>query len=137
MQPPLPSQPDPADPAQAIASPTTSMDQPGTGSTKSIGTPVPGWENIPIMPGAYNGELEDMVYLYSVSETVEAVEEYYQTKMSVNGWTLISREALETGASTGQSVILNFKKNDQYLNVMLVNVPEENSTAAILSQLSP
>ena len=89
------------------------------------------------MPGAYNGELEDMVYLYSVSETVEAVEEYYQTKMSVNGWTLISREALETGASTGQSVILNFKKNDQYLNVMLVNVPEENSTAAILSQLSP
>ena len=88
------------------------------------------------MPGAYNSELEDMVYLYSVSETVDAVEEYYQTKMSVNGWTLSSRQILET-SSSGPSTILNFEKNDQYLNVMLVNVPDENATAVILSQLGP
>jgi hypothetical protein len=117
---------------QAVVSPA--FDPIGIGPTKAIGTSVPGWANIPIMPGAYNSELEDMVYLYSVSETVDAVEEYYQTKMSVNGWTLTSRQILET-SSSGPSTILNFQKNNKYLNVMLVNVPDENATAVILSQL--
>ena len=118
-------------------SPSTALDQPGNGPTKSIGTPVPGWENIPIMPGAYAGELEDMVYLYSVDETIDKVEEYYQSKMDVNGWSLTNRQVLETSSSSGPSTILDFRKNDQTLNVMLVTVPEENSTAVILSQIGP
>ncbi|MGE5377275.1 MAG: hypothetical protein ACM3XO_19640 [Bacteroidota bacterium] len=104
--------------------------------TKSIGTPVPGWENIPIMPGAYKGELDDMTYLYSVKETVEDVEQYYLAKMDVNGWTLANRKVLET-ASSGPSTILDFQKSDQWLNVMLVHVPAENGTTVLLMQLAP
>lgn len=123
-----PSEAPPVEPAQTDPLAAT----PGA-SPKSIGTPVPGWENIPIMPGAYNGELEDLVYLYSVKESLERVEEFYLTKMDVNGWALSSRQTMETGPST----VLEFQKNDRVLTVMLVHVPEEDSTAVILSQLGP
>jgi hypothetical protein len=103
--------------------------------TKSIGTPVPGWENIPIMPGAYKGELDDMTYLYSVKETVEDVEQYYLAKMDVNGWTLANRQVMET--SSVPSTVLDFQKSDQWLNVMLVRVPAENATTVLLMQLAP
>ena len=104
--------------------------------TKTIGTPIPGWENIPIMPGAYNGELDDITYLYSVQETVESVEEYYQAKMKVNGWTLTSRRPMET-ATSGPATVLDFQKENQVLNIMLVQVPEDDATAVLLMRLGP
>jgi hypothetical protein len=106
-------------------------------STKKIGTPVQGWENIPIMPGAYDPELEDMVYLYTVDVPVDQVEEYYQTKMDVNGWTLTNRQELDAGPTGGPSTVLDYQKNDRLLNVMLVNLVEKNATSVILSQLGP
>lgn len=133
--PSLPADVSPVPAASLQSSSVGTSDPPGTMSTKGIGTPVPGWENIPIMPGAYNAELEDMVYLYSVQETVDQAEEYYQTKLTVNGWTLTNRQVMQTSASSGASTILDFQKNDQQLNVMLVHVPDDDSTAVILSQL--
>jgi hypothetical protein len=105
--------------------------------TKKIGTPVPGWENIPIMPGAYDPELADMVYLYTVDTPIDQVEEYYQTKLDVNGWTLTSRQELDAGPTGGPSTVLDYQKNDKLLNVMLVNLVEKNATSVILSQLGP
>jgi hypothetical protein len=105
--------------------------------TKKIGTPVPGWEDIPIMPGAYDPELTEMVYLYTVDTPIEQVEEYYQGKMNANGWTLTNREELDAGPTGGPSTVLDFQKNDQLLNVMLVNLVEKNATSVILSQLGP
>jgi hypothetical protein len=105
--------------------------------TRKIGTPVPGWENIPIMPGAYDSELEDMVYLYTVDSPIVQVEEYYQTKMNVNGWTLTNRQELDASPTGGPSTILDYQKSDQLLNVMLVNLVEKNATSVILSQLGP
>jgi hypothetical protein len=117
---------------------STELDTSGiSASTKQIGTPVPGWENIPIMPGAYDPELEDMVYLYTVDAPIDQVEEYYQTKMDVNGWTLTDRQALDAGPTGGPSTVLDYQKNDQLLNVMLVNLVEKNATSVILSQLGP
>jgi len=105
--------------------------------TKKIGTPVPGWENIPIMPGAYDPELEDMVYLYTVATPIDQVEEYYQAKMEVNGWTLTDRQQLDAGPTGGPSTVLDYQKNDKLLNIMLVNLDEKNATSVILSQLGP
>jgi hypothetical protein len=105
--------------------------------TKKIGTPVPGWENIPIMPGAYDPELEDMVYLYTVDTPIDQVEEYYQAKLDVNGWTLTNRQALDAGPTGGPSTVLDYQKNDTILNVMLVNLVEKNATSVILSLLGP
>lgn len=106
-------------------------------ATRSIGTPVPGWENIPIMPGAYAPELEDMVYLYSVDSPVDQVEGFYQAKLEVNGWKMINRQTMQADASSGPSTILDYQKNDQALNVMLVSLPGGTSTTVILSVLGP
>jgi hypothetical protein len=106
-----------------------------TAPTKKIGTPVPGWENIPIVPGAYDPELAEMVYLYTVDMPVDQVEEFYQTKMEVNGWTLTNRQELDAGPTSGPSTVLDYQKNDRLLNVMLVNIAEKNATSVILSQL--
>jgi hypothetical protein len=105
--------------------------------TKKIGTPVPGWENIPILPGAYDPELTDMVYLYTVDTPIDQVEEYYQTKMKVNGWKLTNRQALDAGPNGGPSTVLDYQKNDLLLNIMLVNLVEKKATSVILSQLGP
>jgi hypothetical protein len=125
--------PDPAGirPAQPSIVPPT------IGSTKSIGTPVPGWEDIPIMPGAYDPELTEMVYLYTVDTPVDQVEEFYTAKMDVNGWTLTNRQTMNAGPAGGPSTVLDFQKNERLLNVMLVNLVEKNATSVILSQLGP
>ena len=126
-----------------IAPATSVSDSTGLGQpdiplpTKKIGTPVPGWENIPVMPGAYNPELEDMVYLYTVDTPIDQVEEYYQAKMDVNGWTLNNRQELDAGPTGGPSTVLDYQKNDMLLNVILVNLIEKNATSVILSQLGP
>lgn len=106
-------------------------------ATKKIGTPVPGWENIPIMPGAYDPELEDIVYLYTVDVPIDQVEEYYQTKLDVNGWTLTQRQELDAGPTGGPSTVLDYQKNDMILNIMLVNLVGKNATSVILSRLGP
>jgi hypothetical protein len=125
--------------ASAVAMPafTESSQTAASISTKKIGTPVPGWENIPIMPGAYDPELEDMVYLYTVDTPIDQVEEYYQTKMNVNGWALTNRQVLDAGPTGGPSTVLDYQKNDKLLNVMLVSLVEKNATSVILSLLDP
>ena len=112
-------------------------DVPSTSTpVRSIGTPVPGWENIPIMPGAYDSELEDMVFLYRVDIPLDEVEEYYQIKLDVNGWTLTNRQDMTVNPS-GPAAILDFQKEELLLNIMLVALEEENTTAVILSMLGP
>jgi hypothetical protein len=127
-----------SDPMSTAVSASPESSQPAmAASTKKIGTPVPGWENIPIMPGAYDPDLADMVYIYSVDTPIDQVEEYYQSKMEVNGWTLTNRQALDAGPTGGPSTVLDYQKNDMLLNIMLVNLVEKNGTSVILSQLSP
>ncbi len=105
---PAPIAPVSTDPSVAIEA-----GQPETAApTKKIGTPVPGWENIPIMPGAYDPELEDIVYVYTVDTPIDQVEEYYQTKLDVNGWTLTRRQELDAGPTGGPSTVLDYQKND-------------------------
>ena len=86
------------------------------------------------MPGAYDSELEDLVYLYSVKAPLKYVEDYYGFKMDVNGCMLIDRKTMDTNSS-GPATVLDFQKNGQSLNVMLVNLEKDNATAVILSML--
>ena len=142
-RPPEPLQiPDnPSDPVTLVVPPVSSTISstilPADVATKNIGTPVPGWENIPIMPGAHDPELEDIVYLYTVDAPVDQVEEYYQSKMEVNGWTLTNRQVVEATDTEGPSTVLDYQKKDQSLDVMLVNHVDQKATTVILSKLSP
>lgn len=89
------------------------------------------------MPGAYNPELEDIVYLYTVDTPIDQVEEYYRTKLDVNGWALTNRQELDAGPTGGPATVLDYQKNDMILNIMLVNLVGKNATSVILSQLGP
>ena len=89
------------------------------------------------MPGAYDPDLAEMVFLYTVDTPIDQVEEYYQAKLDVNGWTLTNRQELDAGPTGGPSTVLDYQKNDKLLNVMLVNLVEKNATSVILSQLGP
>jgi hypothetical protein len=125
-------------PASTVSSVSTELSQPETAApAQKIGTSIPGWENIPIMPGAYDPDLADMVYVYTVNTPIDQVEEYYQAKMKVNGWILTSRQELDAGPTGGPSTVLDYQKNDQLLNIMLVNLVEKNATSVILAQLGP
>jgi hypothetical protein len=127
-----------AAPVSTAVAASPDLGQPATpAATKKIGTPVPGWEDIPIMPGAYEPELTEMVYLYTVDSSIDQVEEYYQAKLDVNGWKLTNRQQLSAGPSGGPSTVLDYQKNDKLLNIMLVNLVEKNATSVILSQLGP
>jgi hypothetical protein len=133
----LPVETSPTSPAP-VSTAASELEQPATiEPTKKIGTPVPGWEDIPIMPGAYDSELADMVYVYTVNIPIDQVEEYYQIKMGVNGWILTNRQELDAGPTGGPSTVLDYQKNDKLLNVMLVNLVEKNATSILLSQLGP
>ncbi len=89
------------------------------------------------MPGAYEPELEDMVYLYTVDTPIAQVEDYYQAKMQANGWRLTDRKELDAGPTGGPSTVLDYQKNDKLLNIMLVNLVKQNATSVVLSQLGP
>src|SRR5215211_2956186 len=43
----------------------------------NLGTPIPDWEGIPVMPRATNGEIKAFGYMYWVSVTTEEVQTFY------------------------------------------------------------
>lgn len=135
--PPVEASPIPGEPLLSTLPASPPEEPPANAPTRSIGTPVPGWEDIPIMPGAYDAELEDIVYLYSVDATADQVEEFYLAKMDVNGWTLLNRQVIEAGPSSGPSTVLDFQRQERLLNVILVNLADQNATSVILSVLGP
>lgn len=48
--------------------------------TYSMGTPIPDWEGLPIMPDANVGGPAGFGYVYSVNVTIDQAEEFYRKK---------------------------------------------------------
>lgn len=106
--------------------------------TLDAGTPVPGLEDIPTMPGAFNGEfVDDVTYTYAVFATVEEVETYYTETMVSNDWSLSNREVMEVSMFTGPTTILEFQRDDQSAYIMLFHNAEDNSTIVFMSHANP
>jgi hypothetical protein len=95
-------------------------------------------EEIPVMPGAYNGEfVDDSTYSYSVYVVVEDAEIFYTETLESNGWLLLNRQVMEINIYTGPATILEFHRNDQSVYIMLIYLAEDNSTAVFLSRSNP
>ena len=53
------------------------------------GEPVSVWHEVPIMPGAINGEESDgNSYIFTIRSTREEIAEYYERELSKAGWEL-------------------------------------------------
>lgn len=63
--------------------------QPAAATEEAIlpsGTPLAEWQDIPIMPGAVNGEAADDVYQFTIRATVDEVTDYYKTELPNLGY---------------------------------------------------
>ncbi len=91
------------------------------------------WEGLPIMPEAENGEPAGLGYLYSANVTVEVAEKFYLEQMELDGWTLSNRQTSETSMFGGPATILDFQRNNEAVNIMLIFSTNDNYTMVLLS----
>jgi len=100
-----------------------------------MGTPVPDWKGLPVIPGANEGKPAGLGYIYSINITVEEAEMYYMEQMELGGWILSNRETSETGMFGGPTTILDFQRDKEAVNIMLVFSAGENYTMVVLTQI--
>jgi len=108
---------------------------PTTETDSNMGTPIPDWEGIPVIPGANEGQPAGLGYLYSVNVTIEEAEQFYTEKMEADGWSLSNRQTSETSMFGGPATILDFQRNNEAVNVMLIFSTNENYTMVMLTQV--
>jgi hypothetical protein len=115
----------------------TSTPEPENTSTPEINsnteTAISDWEGLPIMPEAKDGEPAGLGYLYSVKVTVEEAEKFYMEQMELDGWTLSDRQTSETSLFGGPSTILDFQRDSEAVNIMLIFSTNNNHTMVLLS----
>ncbi len=106
-------------------------------ATVVFSTPIPDWKGIPIMPGANEGEPAGLGYLYSINLALADVEKYYQDTMQSAGWSLIKRQTSEKSMLGGPAVILDYQKDEQAWNLLLISSTTNQYTIVSLTQTKP
>lgn len=128
---PLPAEPSSTPtqlPPTAIPKAPSSVDQ-----SQTMGTPVPSWNGLPVMPDAIECKPAGFSYVYAVKIPISEAEAYYQKQMSADGWMLADRQSNEKGLFGGPAVVLNFTRNGKRANVLLVFSTNENYTMVSLT----
>lgn len=79
-------------------------------------TPVPQWNNIPLMPGAISGETNSGNYLYTIDADSSKVVSFYLQQMQQSGW------KPRTGDGTPENgiTILFFTKENETCKVGII-----------------
>jgi hypothetical protein len=103
-----------------------------TSDSQSMGTPVPSWQGLPIMPKAIEGRPAGFSYVYSADSPLEDAEAYYLDHMEADGWRLTSRQSNEKGL-LGPTVVLMFARGEEIAQVILVFSAAENYTMVTLT----
>ena len=101
----------------------------------SMGTPIPNWEGLPVIPNANEGKPAGFGYVYSVNVTVEEAEQFYMEKMVADGWVLSNRQTSETSMFGGPATILDFQRDNEAVNVMLIFSTNDNYTMVMLTKV--
>lgn len=115
----------------------TSAFTPTNEANSNMGTPIPDWEGIPVIPGGNEGEPAGFGYIYSVNVTVEEAEQFYMDKMESDGWKLSNRQTSPTSMFGGPATILDFQKEGKEVNVMLIFSETDNFTMVMLTVVKP
>ncbi|MCC6146911.1 MAG: hypothetical protein IT308_05025 [Anaerolineaceae bacterium] len=107
-----------------------------TGETSSgMGTPIPEWEGVPVIPGANEGTPSGPGYLYSVDIPIEEAEQFYLEKMGNGGWSFTNSQRSETGLFGGPTIVMNFQRGSEAYNIMLVFSANDNYTMVLLTKV--
>jgi hypothetical protein len=101
---------------------------------KAVGTPLPHWKGIPIIPGAIEGGPTDFNYVYSVYLSVEDTEQFYIEHLGKENWELEKREASEISTFGGPVVILDFIRNTERVNIIMAYSTHANYTTIIMTR---
>jgi hypothetical protein len=121
--------------SELVSTPTSSA---SVAPSTNIGTPIPRLEEIPVMPGAINGEFIDgSTYSYSINAAVGDADTYYVESLMSMGWSLSNRQVMEISMFTGPATILEFQRNGQSIYIMLSHFAEDNSTGVFMSHSNP
>ena len=127
-------------PAASTATPkpkNTPSFTPTTETNSNMGTPIPDWQGLPVIPGANEGEPAGFGYVYSVNVTIDEAEIFYMEKMGLDGWTLSNRKTSETSMFGGPATILDFQRDNEAVNIMLIFSTNYNYTMVMLTQVKP
>ena len=103
--------------------------------SSSMGTPVPMWEDLPVMSEAIEGRPTGSSYIYAANVTLDEAETYYTEQLNANGWALSKRQTSETSLFGGPAVILDFERGQEQANVMLIFSTTDNNTLIMLTSL--
>lgn len=103
----------------------------------SLGTPMPDWEGVLIMPGAIEGRQAGWSYVYSVDVTVDEAEAFHMQQMEEGGWDLENRSTSDTSLFGGPMISLDFKRAGEFYNITLVNSVSSQVTIVILTRVTP
>ena len=93
----------------------------------NLGTPLPDWKDVPVMPGAIKGEVKGFGYMYWVNATAEEVQTFYTEQMGLNEWPLVKHTDVLSWYGRGE--LLQFKQDysNEFVDVIFVVSTEDNS----------
>ena len=100
----------------------------------NLGTPLPDWKGIPVMPGAIKGEVKAFGYMYWVNVSAEEVETFYTEQMKLNGWPLVKHTNVLSWHGRGK--LLQFKQDysNEVVDVIFVFDTEGTSMMVALKK---
>lgn len=84
--------------------------------------PVMEWEGIPVKPDAIAGDEDNGSYYYTVENTVEDVQLYYEQEMGKYGWSLFA-----VGQGNNDSLMLMFQKGAELVTISVFELDEITS----------
>jgi hypothetical protein len=88
------------------------------------------WNGIPIYPGANQLREEEGFYIYTVQDTSENVEAFYNEKMASEGWKKFDRSNMTINNRRG--IDIYFSKSERIVTVsILMPVGDELTTVSV------
>jgi hypothetical protein len=83
------------------------------------GEPSSEWEGIPVMPNAIAGEGDSKGYSFTINETPDAIQKFYEEELGKLGWNMFA-----SGQGTTNAILLIFMKDASTLSVSIIPQPD-------------
>lgn len=92
------------------------------------GTPANEWEGIPIMPGAINGEGDNLGYIFTTKSTSEAIQQYYEAELAKQGY-----EPFAAGQGNEKdTVLLIYIKGEDLITISII--PHDDLNLVVIAK---
>jgi hypothetical protein len=83
------------------------------------GKPLTNWEGIPIMPNAIAGEGDSKGYSFTVNDSPDEIQRFYERELAKLGWNMFA-----SGQGATKAVLLIFMKDTSTMSVSIIPQPD-------------